>query len=43
MTCTSATLLDVILTNKPEHFSSRGVFDPEISDHHLIYGVMKDI
>lgn len=40
--CTSATLLDVILTNKPEHFRASGVFNPEISDHHLIYGIMKD-
>lgn len=40
--CTSATLLDVILTNKPDHFRASGVFNPEISDHNLIYGVMKD-
>ena len=40
--CTSATLLDVILANKPENFRASGVLNPEISDHHLIYGVMKD-
>lgn len=42
ITCTSATLLDVILTNKPDHFRASGVFNPEISDRNLIYGVMKD-
>lgn len=42
ITCTPATLLDVIQTNKPDHFRASGVFNPEISDHNLIYGVMKD-
>ena len=42
ITCTSATLLDVILTNRPDHFRASGVFNPEISDHNLIYGVMKE-
>ena len=39
---TSATLLDVILTNKPGDFSSSALFNSEISGHHLIYSVMKD-
>ena len=42
VTPTSATLLDVILTNKPELFRASGEFNPEISDHHIIYGLMKD-
>ncbi|PFX19591.1 hypothetical protein AWC38_SpisGene16000 [Stylophora pistillata] len=38
---TSETLLDVILTNKPELFKASGVLNPEMSDHHLVYGIMK--
>lgn len=38
---TSEILLDVILTNKPNLFRTRGSFNPEISDHHLIYGILK--
>ena len=42
VTPTSESLLDVILTNKPELFKASGVFNPELSDHHFIYGLMKD-
>ena len=42
ITCTSETLLDVILTNKPEHFRASGLFNPEISYHHVIYGIIND-
>ena len=41
ITPTSETLLDVILTNKPNLFRNSGSFNPEISDHHLIYGILK--
>ena len=40
ITKTSETLLDVILTTKPEIFKHCGVINPEISDHHLIYGLL---
>jgi len=39
-TVKSQTLLDVILTNKPELFTSCDVYDPGISDHAAVYGVM---
>ena len=39
-TC-SQTQLDVILTNKPEDFKCSGVLDPELSDHAMVYGLMK--
>ncbi|EDO29916.1 predicted protein [Nematostella vectensis] len=42
VTPTSETLLDVILTNKPELFRASGVLNPEMSDHHLVYGIMKE-
>lgn len=42
ITCTSETLLDVILTNKPEHFRASGLSNPEISDHHITYGIITD-
>ena len=34
-------LLDVILTDKPNLFRRGGSFNPEISDHHLIRGILK--
>lgn len=34
-------LLDVILTNKPELFREGGVYNPEVSDHCMIYKVVK--
>ena len=41
VTPTSATLLDFILTNKPDVFIASGVMNPEISDHYLVYRIMK--
>jgi len=34
-------LIDLILTNQPELFSNCGVYNPEISDHALIYRFIK--
>ena len=42
VTMHSQTLLDVLLTNTPEMFTRCGVYNPEISDHYLIYGEMTD-
>lgn len=39
-TVTSQTLIDVMLTKNPELFKNRGVYNPEISDHSMIYGEM---
>lgn len=35
--------LNVLLTNTPELFKRCGVYNPEISDHYLIYGEMTEI
>lgn len=40
ITNNSETLLDVIITNKPELFVECDVYDPQISDHAMVYGVM---
>ena len=40
VTANSQTLLDVLLTNTPELFKRCGVFNPDLSDHHMIYGEM---
>ena len=37
----SQTLLDIILTNKPYLFQGCDVFNPELSDHALVYGILK--
>ena len=42
ITTTTQTLLDVILTNRPELFRKCGVYNPEISDHCLVYGIMTE-
>ena len=42
ITPNSQTLLDVILTTTPELFGKCGTYDPEISDHRLVYGVMTE-
>ena len=42
ITSNSETLIDVILTNKPELFKDCGVWDAGISDHALVYGLMKE-
>ena len=39
VTTTTSTLLEVILTNKPELFRIADVFNPGISDHAMVYGV----
>ena len=36
------TLLDVILTNQPELFKEYDIFNPEISDHAMVYGLMNE-
>ena len=40
LTPTTETLIDVLLTNKPETFVSIGILNPGLSDHALIYGIM---
>ncbi|KAK3744231.1 hypothetical protein QZH41_004610 [Actinostola sp. cb2023] len=42
ITESSQTLIDVILTNKPHLFKDSGVYNPEISDHALVYGLMTE-
>lgn len=32
--------LDVILTNKPHYFKESGVYNPEVSDHTIVYGML---
>ena len=41
-TTTTATLIDVLLTNRPGLFIGGGVFNPALSDHMLMYGIMKE-
>ena len=41
VTNTSSTLLDVILTNKPQLFKRSGILNPEISDHYLTFALME--
>lgn len=41
-TTTTATLIDVLLTNQPDLFIRGGIFDPALSDHMLINGIMKE-
>eukprot|EP00794_Sanderia_malayensis_P001606 gene1606-1777_t len=36
----SQTLIDVILTNKPEYFEMSGQLDMGMSDHNIVYGLM---
>ena len=42
ITNVSSTLIDVLLTNRPVYFIKSGTFDPEISDHCLIYGILNE-
>ena len=35
-------LIDVILTNEPELFNDCGVYDPEVSDHALVFGFLRE-
>lgn len=41
VTNTSTTLIDVIFTSKPRSFLSSGIYDIGISDHSLVYAVMR--
>ena len=41
-TKTTRTLIDVLLTNRPELFQCCGNYDPSLSDHALIYGILKE-
>ena len=42
ITPTTATLLDVILTNQPDLFRKCGVHHLALSDHSMVYGIMRD-
>lgn len=42
ITNNTQTLIDVILTNKPELFKNCGVCEVGISDHALVYGLVKE-
>lgn len=39
---TTSTLIDVLLTNRPEMFTQCATYDTALSDHLLIYGLMKE-
>lgn len=39
---TTHSLIDVILTNQPQLFGDCGVYNPEISDHALVYGFLNE-
>ena len=39
-TTTTSPLTDLLLTNRPDLFIRGRVFDPALSDHSLIYGIM---
>ena len=41
-TITINTLIHVLLSNKPDLFKKSGVYYPVLSDHSLIYGIMKE-
>lgn len=42
ITAHSKSFLDVILTNHPDLFKECGTYEPEISDHRLIHGELKE-
>ena len=42
VTANSQTLIDVMLTNNLDLFENCGVYNPEISDHSMIYGEMTE-
>ena len=42
ITNVSSTLIDVMLTDRSDYFIKLGTFDPEISDHCLIYGILNE-
>jgi len=39
---TTSTLIDVLLTNRPKMFTQCGTYDTALSDHLVIYGLMKE-
>jgi hypothetical protein len=39
---TTSTLIDILLTNKPDLFMRSGIYDPALSDHMLIYGIINE-
>ena len=39
---TNFTLIDILLTNKPDQFKCGGIYHPSLSDHALIYGILKE-
>ena len=39
---TTSTLIDVLLSNRPDMFKQCGTYDTALSDHLLIYGLMKE-
>ena len=39
---TTSTLIDVLLSNRPDLFKHSGIYHPSLSDHCLIYGILKD-
>ena len=38
----TSTLIDVLLSNRPDLFKHSGIYHPSLSDHCLIYGILKD-
>ena len=41
ITPSTSTLIDILHTNKTDYFEHSGTFDPSLSDHCIIYGLMK--
>ena len=41
-TKTTSTLIDVLLSNRPDLFKHSGIYHPSLSDHCLIYGILRD-
>ena len=39
---TTSTLIDILLTNKPDQFKCGGIYHPSLNDHALIYGILKE-
>ena len=39
---TTSTLIDILLTNKPDQFKFGRIYLPSLSDHALIYGILKE-
>ena len=39
---TNFTLIYILLTNKPDQFKCGGIYHPSLSDHALIYGILKE-